>query len=77
MATDGIGASVLRKEDRRFLTGTGTYTDDVSRPSQTSSKAFSSPRRTLKRFMAMNMGGTSTNESYRVAPRLIQRLRPD
>ncbi|MEQ9690767.1 MAG: xanthine dehydrogenase family protein molybdopterin-binding subunit [Bauldia litoralis] len=34
MAKDGIGASVLRKEDRRFTTGQGTYTDDVNRPGQ-------------------------------------------
>ena len=25
----GIGASVVRKEDRRFTTGSGTYTDDI------------------------------------------------
>ena len=25
----GIGASVVRKEDRRFITGSGTYTDDI------------------------------------------------
>jgi len=35
MANDGIGASVKRKEDRRFLTGSGTYTDDITRPGQT------------------------------------------
>src|SRR5574341_1782989 len=35
MATDGIGASVRRKEDRRFNTGAGTYTDDIVRPGQT------------------------------------------
>jgi aerobic carbon-monoxide dehydrogenase large subunit len=43
MATDGIGASVLRKEDRRFLTGTGTYTDDVTRPNQTFMQVIRSP----------------------------------
>ena len=31
----GIGAAVLRTEDRRFLIGQGTYTDDINRPSQT------------------------------------------
>ena len=31
----GIGASVTRKEDYRFLTGQGRYTDDISRPGQT------------------------------------------
>ncbi|HUL59133.1 MAG TPA: xanthine dehydrogenase family protein molybdopterin-binding subunit [Anaeromyxobacteraceae bacterium] len=35
MAQDGIGASLLRKEDRRFLTGEGRYTDDVQKPHQT------------------------------------------
>jgi carbon-monoxide dehydrogenase large subunit len=31
----GIGASVRRKEDYRFLTGQGNYTDDINRPKQT------------------------------------------
>jgi carbon-monoxide dehydrogenase large subunit len=35
MAVDGIGASVRRKEDFRFLTGRGNYTDDLARPNQT------------------------------------------
>ena len=30
MADDGIGASVRRKEDYRFLTGNGHFTDDIS-----------------------------------------------
>ena len=34
MATDGIGASVRRKEDFRFITGRGRYTDDLDRPGQ-------------------------------------------
>ena len=28
--TSPIGQSILRKEDQRFLTGAGQYTDDVS-----------------------------------------------
>ena len=32
MASDGIGASVRRKEDYRFITGGGSYTDDIDRP---------------------------------------------
>jgi carbon-monoxide dehydrogenase large subunit len=43
MANDGIGASVLRKEDRRFLTGAGTYTDDVKRPNQAHMQVVRSP----------------------------------
>src|SRR6185312_8593636 len=34
MAFDGIGASVRRKEDARFLSGRGNYTDDINRPNQ-------------------------------------------
>ena len=30
MAHEGIGARVLRKEDRRFITGQGNYTDDIA-----------------------------------------------
>ena len=30
-----IGASVKRKEDYRFLTGNGQYTDDIVLPQQT------------------------------------------
>ena len=30
----GIGASMTRKEDKRFLTGSGRYTDDISLPGQ-------------------------------------------
>ena len=30
-----IARSVLRREDRRFLTGAGQYTDDVALPGQT------------------------------------------
>jgi aerobic carbon-monoxide dehydrogenase large subunit len=34
MSATGIGAAVRRKEDLRFVTGKGQYTDDVSRPGQ-------------------------------------------
>jgi aerobic carbon-monoxide dehydrogenase large subunit len=30
----GIGASSKRREDVRFLTGNGQYTDDINRPGQ-------------------------------------------
>src|ERR1700755_2532239 len=33
--SEGIGASVKRKEDRRFLLGKGNYTDDITLPNQT------------------------------------------
>ena len=34
MGFEGIGAAVRRKEDFRFLTGRGNYTDDINRPGQ-------------------------------------------
>lgn len=34
MTVTGIGAAVRRKEDRRFITGTGHYTADINRPGQ-------------------------------------------
>ena len=34
MGFEGIGASVRRKEDHRFLSGNGNYTDDINRPRQ-------------------------------------------
>ena len=35
MSENGIGARVRRKEDHRFITGKGQYTDDISRPGET------------------------------------------
>ena len=34
MSATGIGATVRRKEDHRFITGKGHYTDDINRPGQ-------------------------------------------
>src|ERR1700756_1500917 len=34
MSATGIGAAVRRKEDQRFVTGKGHYTDDVNRAGQ-------------------------------------------
>lgn len=39
----GIGASVKRVEDQRFLTGKGNYTDDINRPDQTYAYMLRSP----------------------------------
>ncbi|MBM3570297.1 MAG: xanthine dehydrogenase family protein molybdopterin-binding subunit [Alphaproteobacteria bacterium] len=43
MATNGIGAAVRRREDYRFLTGGGTYTDDIDRPGQVYAAFVRSP----------------------------------
>src|SRR5579862_6074959 len=34
MSAGGVGAAVRRKEDFRFITGRGQYTDDINRPGQ-------------------------------------------
>ena len=43
MRATGIGASVKRKEDFRFLTGRGNYTDDINQPNQTYAYILRSP----------------------------------
>ena len=43
MSATGIGAAVRRKEDHRFITGKGHYTDDVSRPGQAAIYFIRSP----------------------------------
>ncbi|MEP4380829.1 MAG: xanthine dehydrogenase family protein molybdopterin-binding subunit [Alphaproteobacteria bacterium] len=43
MSGTGIGASVKRVEDQRFLTGNGNYTDDINRPGQSHAWILRSP----------------------------------
>ncbi len=43
MTSTGVGAPVRRKEDFRFITGKGQYTDDVNRPGQTYAYFVRSP----------------------------------
>jgi aerobic carbon-monoxide dehydrogenase large subunit len=43
MSATGIGAPVRRKEDRRFITGTGHYTDDINRLGQVYAYFLRSP----------------------------------
>ena len=43
MTATGIGASVRRKEDQRFITGKGHYTDDHARPGQAVAYFIRSP----------------------------------
>lgn len=59
MADGGIGESVLRKEDFRFLTGTGTYTDDVSRPNQCYAAVVRSPH-AHARINSINTSGAQS-----------------
>jgi carbon-monoxide dehydrogenase large subunit len=43
MSATGIGAPVRRKEDQRFITGKGQYTDDINRPGQACAGFLRSP----------------------------------
>src|SRR5215217_4284354 len=43
MTATGIGASVRRKEDQRFVTGRGHYVDDLTRPGQAYATFLRSP----------------------------------
>src|SRR2546430_6355326 len=43
MADVSIGPPVRRREDYRFLTGQGTYTDDIARPGQLYAYILRSP----------------------------------
>jgi carbon-monoxide dehydrogenase large subunit len=43
MSATGIGAAVRRKEDFRFITGKGQYTDDINRPGQSHIHFLRSP----------------------------------
>ena len=43
MSATGIGAAVRRKEDHRFITGKGQYTDDITRPGETRALFIRSP----------------------------------
>jgi carbon-monoxide dehydrogenase large subunit len=43
MSATGIGAPVRRKEDFRFVTGKGQYTDDITRPGETHVHFLRSP----------------------------------
>ncbi len=62
MSTSLIGARVARKEDYRFLTGAGQYTDDVTLPRQTYAAFVRSPHahakiKSIKKDKAAKMPG--------------------
>ncbi len=62
MTSTGIGAPVRRKEDHRFITGNGKYTDDINRPGQAYAYFVRSPHahakiRKIDTKAAMKMPG--------------------
>jgi carbon-monoxide dehydrogenase large subunit len=48
MSATGIGAAVRRKEDFRFITGKGQYTDDITRPGEAHAHFLRSPHARAK-----------------------------
>jgi carbon-monoxide dehydrogenase large subunit len=62
MATNFIGQAVKRREDLRFITGAGQYTDDVSLPNQTYACFVRSPHahakiKSIKKDQALKSPG--------------------
>src|SRR3981081_1975634 len=62
MGVEGIGASVVRKEDRRFITGKGRYVDDIKIVGLTHAHFIRSPHahakvKSIDSSEAMNMPG--------------------
>ena len=68
MTATGIGVAVRRKEDHRFITGKGHYTDDISRPGQAHAYFVRSPH-AHARFKRIDMvhryGGKLDEETVR------------
>src|SRR6202789_2855424 len=62
MGVKGIGASVVRKEDRRFITGKGRYVDDIKLQGMTYAHFIRSPHahakvKSIDSSAAMKMPG--------------------
>ncbi len=62
MGVEGIGASVVRKEDRRFITGKGRYVDDIKLQGMTYAHFVRSPHahakvKSIDTSAAMKMPG--------------------
>ena len=62
MGVEGIGASVVRKEDRRFITGKGRYVDDIKLVGLTHAHFIRSPHahakvKSIDSSAAMKMPG--------------------
>jgi carbon-monoxide dehydrogenase large subunit len=58
MSATGIGAAVRRKEDFRFITGKGHYTDDINRPGQGYAYFIRSPHAHAK-IKSIDLGGAT------------------
>ena len=81
MTFTGIGAPVRRKEDFRFITGKGQYTDDINRQGQTYAAFVRSPHAhaVLKSARCVRGAGHAgrARRSHRRGSRGRQDRRPD
>ena len=81
MSATGIGAAVRRKEDLRFITGQGRYTDDINRPGQAHAYFLRSPHAhaTIKSIDTTAAAGDArrARHLHRRRPRRRQDRRPD
>ena len=62
MGVEGIGARVVRKEDKRFITGKGRYVDDIKLVGMTHAQFIRSPHahakvKKIDSFAALKMLG--------------------
>ena len=77
MGVEGIGASVLRKEDKRFITGKGRYVDDIKLVGMTHAHFVRSPHahakvKSIDSSAAMKMPGiqeTTSSSNRNAMPR--------
>ncbi len=81
MSATGIGAAVRRKEDQRFITGKGHYTDDINRPGQSYAYFVRSPHahatiKSIDTKAAAAMPGV-VGGAHRRRPRRRQDRQPD
>ena len=74
MATNYIGQAVKRREDLRFITGAGQYTDDVALPGQTFAYFIRSPHahakiKSIRKDKALEARRASSRSSPATTPR--------
>ena len=77
MGIEGIGASVVRKEDKRFITGKGRYVDDIKLLGMTHAHFVRSPHAHAKIKSIDTVGGDEDAGRGRRADRPADRRRQD